>query len=296
MNFIDIAKKHKTTAFLLSASVITAVFNPFKSLINLSPEYFTLNGVYPWAILFLCMAFLFAKRSTVRDAKPSLMFAAGGAGVVIASFFMPATAPEFEIFRLLLAWVGLGFVFFGETASLPSMLLCVFGFGIAFPRIVDVYVGLQYAQATTWMTYNIGRVFIPITASGTTISMNTLADEKLVVLINAACSGAASMSVFLAIFALMSLDVPLPQKRWIPMLLFGLIGTSLQNLLRLLLLLLAGYYFGSSATQGGESIAGYIIFPLWYFFFALIYLRSARKYKNVLVHKEVKFGSFLNKM
>ncbi len=281
MNLMNITLKQRTGFFLIFASAAAVFFNPLKSLTNLSPEYFTLNGVYPWAVLFLCVIFLFAKRREIRDGKPAPLFAAGGIGVMIASFFMPAMAPEFDIFRLMLALVGLGFVFFGEAASLPAILLCVYGFGIAFPKIVDTYVGLQYAQATTWISYNIGKIFIPITAGGTAISMNTLTGDKLVIIINAACSGAASMSVFLAVFALMSLDVPLPRKKWAALLLFGAIGTTVQNLLRLVLLLLAGYYFGPSATQGGDSIAGYIIFPIWYALFAIVYLKYAKRYRSM---------------
>lgn len=192
---------------------------------------------------------------------------------------MLANAPEFEIFRLLLAWVGLAFVFFGEAASLPALLLCILGFGIAFPKLVDAIVGIAYAQFSTWIAYNIAQFFIPINVSGTVISMTTLQGDRLMVEINAACSGAASMSVFLVVFALMSLDVPLPRRKWAALLLFGIIGTSLQNILRLVLLLITGYNFGPSAIQGGESIAGYIIFPIWYALFAFVYLRCAKRYK-----------------
>ncbi len=187
--------------------------------------------------------------------------------------------PEFKIFMLLLAWLGLAFVFFGEAVSMPALILCIYGFGISFPKLVGVFAGLQYAQATTWITYNIAQFFIPIDVTGTAVSMITLQGDNLMVEINAACSGAASMSVFLVVFALMSLDVPLPRRDCAAMLLFGIIGTSLQNILRLVLLLLAGYNSGHSAIQGGESIAGYIIFPLWYVLLAFVYLGYAKRYK-----------------
>ncbi len=271
--------KDRIVIFMIFAASVAGILDPFKSLRYLSPEYFTLNGAYPWTVLFLCMVFLFAKRYDIQDAEPKSLFAAGGTGILIASFFLPAIAPEFEIFRLLLAWVGLAFVFFGEAASLPALLLCIYGFGISFPKLVDAFAGLQYAQATTWITYNIAQFFIPINVSETVISMTTLQGDKLMVEINAACSGAASMSVFLVIFALMSLDVPLPRRESAAMLLFGVIGTSLQNILRLVLLLITGYNFGPSAIQGGESITGYIIFPLWYALFAFVYLRYAKRNK-----------------
>lgn len=277
---MNVAAKHTMALYLVSAAAAAIAFDPFSSLVSLSPEYFTLNGVYPWAVLFLCTVFLIAKRRQIRGMQPAPALAAGGAGIFIASLFFPALAPEFAVFRLLLAWVGLAFVFFGEAAALPALLLCIYGFGIAFPKLVSAYAGAQYAEVTTWAVSHLAQDFIPIAASGTAISMTTLPGERLVVIINAECSGAASMSVFLAIFALMSLDVPLPRRRWVAMLLFGVAGTSLQNLLRLVLLLLAGYYYGPPAVEGGESIAGYIIFPLWYALFAFVYLNQARKHRS----------------
>lgn len=266
--------------YLVFAGAAALVHDPSKILENISPELFTLNGLYPWTILFLCTIFLFVKRHEIHYAKPSFIFALAGVGIVSGSFFLPSVTPEFEIFGLLLTWVGLAFVFFGEGASLPAILLCIYGFGISFPKLVETFAGQQYAMATTWITYNIAQFFIPIEVAGTIISMVTLQGDNLMVEINVACSGAASLSVFFVIFALMSIDVPLPRKKWVDMLLFGIIGTSIQNILRIVLLLLTGYNFGTSAIQSEESIAGYIIFPLWYALFAFVYLRCAKKNKN----------------
>ncbi len=279
MNHINLNQKTRIFLFFILAAASTVELDLLKSLSNLSPEYLTLNGAYPWAVLFLCLVFLFAKRREILIGDTSHAFAAGGAAVFTGAFILPAFAPEFEVFRLLLAWVGLAFIFFGEAASLPALLLCIYGFGIAFPKLVNACVGQQYAQATAWVVYNISKNIIPVSFGSTAISMTTLGGERLVVIINAACSGAASMAVFLAVFALMTLDVPLPKKNWAVMLLFGLIGTSVQNVLRLVLLLLAGYYYGHEAVQGGESAAGYIIFPLWYALFAFVYLKCAKRYK-----------------
>ncbi len=247
---------------------------PFKIISEISPEYLSINGMYPWAILFLCVFFLFAKRRELSPARNSIYFSISGIIIYILSYFMPAAAPEFEIFRLLLALTALAFIFFGEAASLPALLLCIFGFGITFPKLVDAYAGMAYPQFSTRIAYSIGSLFIPVTLGDTAISMITLSGERLIMIINAACSGSASMSVFLVIFMLMSLDLPLPRRKWALLLFFGIIGTSVQNILRLVLLMLAGYYFGPSAVESGESFAGYILFPAWYALFAYVYLKQ----------------------
>jgi len=236
--------------------------------------------MYPWAILFLCAFFLCAKRKELSPTNNSINFSISGIIIYILSFFMPANAPEFEIFRMLLALTGLAFIFFGEAASLPALLLCIFGFGIAFPKLVDGYMGIAYAQFSTKIAYSIGSLFIPATQGDSAISMITLSGERLIMVINAACSGSASMSVFLVIFMLMSLDLPLPGSKLALLLLFGIIGTSVQNILRLVILMLAGYYFGPQAVENGESFAGYIIFPLWYAVFAFVYLKHAKRYMS----------------
>lgn len=278
MSLINFDQKQKICLFLL----FSATYAPgiLKTISEISPGYLSTNGAYPWAILFLCAFFLVSKRKELSPVHNSIIFSISGITIYFISFFMPANAPEFEIFRLLLAWVGLAFVFFGETASLPALLICIFGFGISFPKLVDAIMGLAYAQFSTWIAYSVASFFIPVMQGDTVISMITVSGEQLLMIINEACSGSASMSVFLVIFMLMSLDLPLPGRKWAFLLFFGIIGTFLQNIVRLVLLMFVGYYFGTSAIQGGESIAGYIIFPLWYALFAFVYLRCANRNKK----------------
>ncbi|MCX9025937.1 MAG: archaeosortase/exosortase family protein [Candidatus Methanoperedens sp.] len=276
MSPININQKQKILLFLLISIVSAVKLAPQKIISDISPEYLSINGMYPWAILFLCVFFLFAKRRELAPASNSIFYSISGILIYILSFFMSTAAPEFKIFRLLLALTGLAFIFFGEAASLPALLLCIFGFGISFPKLVDAYAGIAYAQFSTKIAYSISSLFVPATQGDTTISMITLSGEKLIMIINAACSGSASMSVFLVIFMLMSLDLPLPKRKWALLLFFGIIGTSVQNIARLVLLILAGYYFGHSAVESGESFAGYIIFPMWYAVFAFVYLKQAK--------------------
>lgn len=273
MSLNNINQKQKVFLFLLFSAAFALKLDILKTISEISPVYLTINGAYPWAILFLCTFFLISKHKELSPACNSINYIISGIIIYIISFFMPANAPEFEIFRLLLAWAGLAFVFFGEVASLPAILLSIFGFGIAFPKLVDVYVGISYAQFSTWIAYSIGNFFLPITRGDTVISMITLSGERFLMIINEACSGSASMSVFLVIFMLMSLDLSLPGRKWVFLLIIGIIGTFLQNIVRLVLLMFVGYYFGPSAVERGESFAGYIIFPVWYAIFAFVYMK-----------------------
>lgn len=269
--------------FLILAIILAIKLTPLESLSNLSLEYLTFNGAYPWAVLFLCIVFLIAKRHENPISETSVIFITYGIVIVILAFFLPAVDPEFIVFRLLLAGVGLAFIFFGKAAIIPTILLCIYGFGISFPKLMDIYAGVIAARYTAWVAYQIGHIFLPISSGDSSIFILAPTGENVVLLINAACSGAASMSVFLVIFMLMSLDMPLPRREWVYMLIFGIMGTVAQNIVRIVVLLFAGYYFGPSALKDGESIAGYIIFPLWYIMFAFVYM----KYVSIgLSHKK----------
>ena len=264
--------------FLVLATVLAIELTPLESLPNPSLEYLTFNGAYPWAVLFMCIVFLIAKRHENPISETSFSFVACGIVIVIFALFLPAIAPEFIVFRLLLAGVGLAFISFGRAAIIPSILLCIYGFGISFPKLVDSYAGEVTARYTAWIAYQIGHIFLPISASDSSIFILASTGERVVLLINAACSGAASMSVFLVIFMLMSLDMPLPRGKWVLMLIFGIMGTVAQNIIRIVVLLFTGYYFGPAALKDGESIAGYIIFPLWYMMFAFVYMKYLKKH------------------
>lgn len=75
----------------------------------------------------------------------------------------------------------------------------------------------------------------------------------------------------------MIVDTHLSKRKTGYMLIFGLLGTSLQNILRLIVLVFAGYWYGSSAVWTAHAYAGYILFPAWYALFAYVYLKQAKR-------------------
>ena len=83
------------------------------------------------------------------------------------------------------------------------------------------------------------------------------------------------MGVFLAIFALMMMDVPLPWKKALPLLIFGILGTMLQNLVRIEAILFSTYWWGWKGLSTVHRSIPFFIFPLWYALFAYIYLKQA---------------------
>lgn len=131
-----------------------------------------------------------------------------------------------------------------------------------FPLLISRYVGTQYSLATVLIVVSILTAFgYPITSQGQLIHIHSPTNGiDIFAFIDAACSRSVSLGVFIAIFALMIIDIMLPVKEAASLFIFGVIGTSAQNILRLLVLILAGYYYGSEALWTAHTYAGYVIF------------------------------------
>jgi len=85
------------------------------------------------------------------------------------------------------------------------------------------------------------------------------------------------MAVFIAIFALMTLDRPLPPRKAAGIFLFGVAGTWFQSFIRLVIFILVGYYYGEQAVWTTHFWTTYILFPLWYLLFAYTYFKQVER-------------------
>ncbi len=231
----------------------------------------------PWGVLALCFLFLWLKRKQVGDKMlpgPSLVFTPIGLALIAGALFLPSL-PDFLVFQVLLAWLGVFVVFFGRGAKIPSILLTIYVFAISFPLAIerfaqDAYSRTAIAPLTRLMT-SLGYTF---ESEGQWVHFLSFTGEPISVIITAACAGPATMGVFLAIFALMILDMPLPPKKAVGLFLFGVVGTWFQSFIRLVILLLVGYCLGEHALWTAHFWTIYTLFPLWYLFFAYIYFRQ----------------------
>ena len=240
----------------------------------------------PWGVLALCSVFLWLKRKQVWDKMrqgPSLVFIPIGLALMTIALLMPSSR-DYLVFQVLLASLGVFVAFFSRGAKIPSILLAIYGFAISFPLAVQRFAEHAYSQAAivpvTGLLTTLGYL---LESEGQWVHFISFTGEPISVAITAACAGPTTMGVFLAIFSLMTLDMPLPLKRTTGLLLFGVVGTWFQSFIRLVMLMLVGYYLGESALWTAHFWSIYILFPLWYLFFAYIYflqfgrLRGATK-------------------
>lgn len=250
-------------------------------------SYFQSQGLYPWAVLMLCAFWIYLKRDELterRQAEPEkfadLPFFLLGVGALALSLSMPRNVEiQALVFEILLACWGLFAILFGRAAILPGALLGIYGFSVAFPLAVARYLDAQYSLATVWTVVTVLKTSgFQAMSQGQSIIFTSASGREISLFINAACSGSASMSIFLAIFALMMLDIRLPARGAMYMLAFGVVGTTAQNVLRLIILVMAGYYYDYRGVWTAHSYAGYILFPVWFTVFAYVYLRYAKDY------------------
>lgn len=235
------------------------------------------NHAAPWGVLALCLISLWLKRKQVRDKMsygPSPVFIPVGLALVAGALLMPYSL-DYQVFRVLLVLLGVFVVFFGAGAKIPSILLGIYGFTVSFPLVIQRFAEDAYSRtAVVPLTGLLAALSYPFESYGQWFHFVSFTGESISVVITTACAGPATMGVFLAIFTLMMLDMPVPPPKAIGLFLFGVIGTWFQSLIRLVIIILAGYYLGEDALWTAHSWTIYILFPLWYLFFAYIYFRQ----------------------
>jgi exosortase/archaeosortase family protein len=217
------------------------------------------------------------------ETRENLIFLPLGLAAVVGAILMPPSE-DFVVFQVLLATLGIFIILFGRGARIPAILLGIYGFAISFPLAVERFAELPYSisalKPLVWILTKLGYAF---QNEGELIHFSSYSGEPVSVAITAACAGPVTMGVFLAIFALMMLDTPLPWRKAIWLFLFGAVGTWFQSFIRLVILMLIGYQWGREALWIAHSWTIYLIFPLWYLLFAYIYFEQAEQLPQIKV-------------
>jgi len=245
----------------------------------LSPAWvFGQHHAAPWGVLALCLIFLWLKRREIWEkisCSPSLAFVPVGLGLIVGAVLMP-TSQDYMVFQVLLASFGIFVIIFGKGAKIPSVLLAIYGFAISFPLAIQRFADDLYSRIAIIPVMGVMNILgYPLQNEGQWVHFTSLSGEPITVAITAACAGPATMGVFIALFALMVLDMPPPLRKIVWLFPFGVLGTWFQSFIRLVLLLLAGYYLGEQALWTAHYWTIYVLFPLWYLFFAYIYFRQS---------------------
>ena len=242
----------------------------------LSPAGLQSYGVFHWGVLGLCILWVWLKRADIwpvmQKGRFSLPFIVAGTAIVVLSILLTRIDNLF-IFPVLIGWLGFFAIFFGRAVMIPSALLAIYGFSLVFPIFMVEWFGepsvIPVTRTVSVITAMLG---LPIEIDGAVIHYTSLNGDIISRIVTPDCAGYQTIGVFIALFSLMMLDIRLPLKKAWYIFLFGLAGTWLQNIIRVVVSVAAGYYWGSSAIDTMHYNISYVIFPLWYALFAFIYL------------------------
>lgn len=264
---------------VLSVTLCLLFFRDFwTKLLTLPPNYpYEQFHALSWGVLVLCLVGLYLKREELRAEMISLphpLFIPLGVTLVVCAVLMPASQ-SFLVFRVLLLSLGVFVVLFGRAAKIPAILLAVYAMAVFPPSLVYRFFPEIYSAAAVVPLVGVmSTLGYPVENYGQLVQVPSPNGGTIAVLVTAACAGPATMGVFVALFALMRMDTHLPSKTMVGLFLFGVLGTWFQSLLRLIILIALAYYWGESALWTAHQYSVYILFPLWYFLFAYIYLRQ----------------------
>ncbi len=284
----------------LLCACLLLTFGTFRSVFGDSAllfDYATLkqNGFYFWAVLVLCVLWAYIKRREILEAARrgtdakwltlGLLLAGASAGLLYYAAAFSDSLP-LTLFTIGFVVVAQFSLFFGQASKIPLMLLGLFGIAVGFPMLLENTAATWFPRATAVLSVSTLQLFgLPVTLNGITVTLNSLLGYDIVTKVDTRCAGSDSLAIFLAIFGLMLIDRKPQNKVLIGLLIFGVIGTYLQNFARLLLLFVAGYYYGADALWAVHDYASYVLFPVWFLGFSVIYIRYSRKPGNSAIER-----------
>lgn len=285
--------QRKLGIWALSCIAISFLF--LNSLEMPSLSYLQSCGLYPWVVLLLCTYMAYVKRNGIfekirkeREKSVEISNIIIGLLIIIISVLLPKDLGlAAVVFEMLLAFLGIFIIFFGGAALYPGILLGIYGFSVGFPVILSRYLETQYSLATVWIVSAALKITgFEFISQGSVINYSSSSGQEISLLVDSACSGSGSMSIFIALFALIMLDIKLPRKGAAYMFIFGVLGTTIQNVVRIAIIVFAGFYYGPGGVLAAHSYAGYVLFPVWFFVFVYVYFRYARKFPRVIYIKQ----------
>ena len=281
--------RRSRVAGFLAAGVILLAFHSAALLYKLQEPLvlaaYVLNGhMSPWIVGGLASALMWSKKDELWNgmAHNGITWPYAGVGVVIIgiSTLLPFYA------AIILGMFGVFCMLFGRAAVMIMPGILAYAVVLLYPAMVDTYAQVGYADTVlgpvAWMVQLLG---VPAGISGTSVSLALPGSQELRLGVVADCAGPTSMALFLSIFILMFAHRQIPWRTGLMVLLVGVTGTWLQNVVRVLSVLVVGNRFGEDALWSAHEYLSYIVFPGWYLVFTMFYVSVANKTQTDVSYK-----------
>ena len=284
--------ERRATIQLMIALVASLIWLPYLSAAPFNPfemnSYYQEGGLFPWIILFLSLTWLASKRSRFISSmgesgyhpKNTYNLFPGIISCLLSMTLALTIGGPSLPRRIFPASLFIAGIFSILGTELPLILSVVYGIGVFLPYLIKTYAEIPYSIISVQIFTSILNLFgYPISSEGAKIYISTISGETMRTYIDSICAGSSSLTVFLTLFLLITLDLGLkPNRKVAAFFIAGCIGTYAQAILRLITISLIGFYFGEKAFWRAHSYAGYIIFTLFFGVFIYYYLRWAKRH------------------
>lgn len=248
-------------------------------------SYYQEGGLFPWIILFFNLVWLFSRRNQLISrlegsrwiSRSDSQLFLGVLCCFSALIMTPAIGSSLprRIFPPSLFVAGV-FTVFGVWS--PLTLSAVYGIGVFLPSLIRRFFEFLYASVSVQIFASLLNLFgYPVRWQGVKVYFAAVSGEEILMYVDSICAGTSSLTVFTALFVLITLDLGLkPNWRVAASYVAGSIGTYLQSIVRLIALTLTGFYFGEKTLWQTHIYSGYVIFLLYFIPFTFLYLRWTR--------------------
>lgn len=244
------------------------------------------SGAYPLAMLLFLFAWLLSCRKKListlsnQDSRFGITrFSALGLLLLAASLTgrallkVPALL-VLQLFLLLGFLQGCAMLAFPETSKMTLKALALYVVSASIPAIASTFFDRPISLGfTSNIVPFLNALGYPVKQSEATILLELPSGQVSSLLIDSACAGPASYSIFIFLNGLMLLDLGAERKRFALFTLAGLATLYVLNLLRVAAIVHATFYYGEAAGQSVHLYLGYVLFTAFYLVYALLFAR-----------------------
>lgn len=272
--------------FLISSLLLFADVYYRVLVLALNLDLLSSSGAYPIAMLLFLFAWLLTCRKklistlsnqdlrfrfTSFSALGLLLLAASLAGRALLKF--PALF-VLQLFLLLGFLQGCAMLAFPETSKMTLKVLALYVVSASIPAIASTFFDRPISLGfTSNIVPFLNALGYPVKQSDAVILLELPSGQVSSLLIDSACAGPASYSIFIFLNGLMLLDLGAERKRFALFTFAGLATLYILNLLRVAAIVHATFYYGEAAGQSVHLYLGYVLFTAFYLVYALLFAR-----------------------
>ncbi|MEM4854728.1 MAG: glycosyltransferase [Sulfolobales archaeon] len=276
---------------ILLAAIVAQAIYMLPSISNLTLRVTSLQDelLYSWVTLSACLLWLILKwRRIAYDVTSHKRITAGRArttlGLALCASSLAAQLafePQDFFVAAIPASIFISGVFAALGSLVPLVISCAYVAGIALPAIIGEFADKPLSEfSASVTTITLRALGIQASAQGAYIKIPVATGGAINAYIDHVCAGSTSLSVFMCLFTLVTVDLwPKPGWKIAVFLAAGSLGTIAQATLRLIIMGVVGASYGMEAFLTAHKYLGYILFPIYFIAFTYIYVRSAHKSK-----------------